>query len=64
MPLLKGSSPETVAKNVRELVRVGHPQKQAEAIALRLAGAGKEGAGAGKAPQDHPQEGQEPAQAK
>ena len=38
MPLLKGSSPEARSKNIAELVRAGHPQKQAEAIAYRVAG--------------------------
>jgi hypothetical protein len=38
MPLKKGSSQETISENIAELVRAGHPQKQSEAIAYRVAG--------------------------
>jgi len=38
MPLKKGSSREAMSENIAELVRAGHPQKQAEAIAYRVAG--------------------------
>ena len=38
MPLEKGKSQETVSRNIAELVRSGHPQKQAEAIAYKEAG--------------------------
>mgnify|MGYP003351159406 CR=1 FL=1 len=41
MPLAKGSSKKTVAKNIREMIRSGHPQKQAVAAALRKAGKSK-----------------------
>ncbi len=34
MPLLHSSSREAVAKNIKEMVRSGHPQKQAVAAAL------------------------------
>ena len=34
MPLQKGHSPEVVSSNIKELVKAGHPQKQAIAIAL------------------------------
>jgi hypothetical protein len=37
MPLKKGSSKQTVAKNIKELVKSGRPQKQAVAIALNQA---------------------------
>jgi hypothetical protein len=40
MPLKKGSSAETISANIAELVRAGHPQKQAEAIAEREARGG------------------------
>lgn len=38
MPLRKGSSKEDISANIAELVRSGHPQKQAEAIAYNVAG--------------------------
>lgn len=37
MPLKEGSSPKTIGANVAELVRAGHPQKQAVAIAEKTA---------------------------
>jgi hypothetical protein len=38
MPLQKGSSKETISSNIAELVKAGHPQKQAVAIAYKEAG--------------------------
>jgi len=38
MPLKQGSSQEVISHNIAELVRAGHPQKQAEAIAYKEAG--------------------------
>ena len=38
MPLYKGKSAKTVSKNVSEMVKSGHPVKQAVAAALREAG--------------------------
>ena len=38
MPLKQGSSETDVSANIAELVRAGHPQQQAEAIAYRVAG--------------------------
>lgn len=41
MPLKKGSSKKVISENIRELIAAGHPQKQAIAIALRMAGKSK-----------------------
>jgi len=38
MPLKKGSSQKVVSQNIRAEVRAGRPQKQAVAIAMRVAG--------------------------
>jgi hypothetical protein len=38
MPLKPGSSKETISENVAEMVKSGHPQKQAVAAAYRNAG--------------------------
>jgi hypothetical protein len=37
MPLSKGSSKETVSKNIRKMMREGYPQKQAVAASLNQA---------------------------
>lgn len=41
MPLLKGSSKETVSKNIKKMMEEGYPQKQAVAAALTSARGGK-----------------------
>lgn len=40
MPLQSGSSHEVISANIAELVKAGHPQKQAAAIAYKKAGRG------------------------
>jgi hypothetical protein len=41
MPLHKGSSKETVSKNIKEMMEAGYPQKQAVAASLSAAGKSK-----------------------
>jgi len=41
MPLMKGSSKKAISHNIGELVHSGRPQKQAIAIAMRVAGKSK-----------------------
>ena len=38
MPLKKGSSKKVISKNIAEMVREGHPVKQAAAASYRKAG--------------------------
>lgn len=38
MPLKKGKSDKIVNSNIREMVKAGHPVKQAVAAAMRVAG--------------------------
>ena len=37
MPLKKGSSKKTIGKNISEMIRAGHPKKQAVAAAMSTA---------------------------
>ena len=41
MPLEKGSSEETISRNISELRSSGHPEKQSIAIAMKEAGKSK-----------------------
>jgi hypothetical protein len=41
MPLKKGSSKETISKNIAEMIKAGHPKAQAIAAAYSNAGKSK-----------------------
>lgn len=41
MPLKKGKGQRVISSNIAELVKAGHPQKQAVAISMKLAGKSK-----------------------
>lgn len=43
MPLKKGKSKKAISQNIRTEVAAGRPQKQAVAIAMRVAGKPKPG---------------------
>lgn len=48
MPLKPGTSDTVVSMNIAEMMKSGHPQKQAVAAALRNAGRSNKGYGIGK----------------
>jgi hypothetical protein len=43
MPLKSGKSSKVVSSNIREMIKAGHPQKQAVAASLSKAGKSNKG---------------------
>jgi hypothetical protein len=41
MPLKPGGSKKVISSNIREMVKAGHPQKQAVAASMKKAGKSK-----------------------
>ena len=41
MPLKKGKSKKVISNNISEMIKSGHPQKQAIAASLKMAGKNK-----------------------
>jgi len=54
MPLMKGTSPDVISENIREMVNAGHPQDQAVAASYRMAGKGRKKKKKHKAPMPPP----------
>lgn len=48
MPLSKGKGKKSISKNIRTEMHAGKPQKQAIAIAMRVAGKSRGKKGSGK----------------
>jgi ribosomal protein L12E/L44/L45/RPP1/RPP2 len=41
MPLLTGKTKKVIGQNISEMIKAGHPQAQAVAAAMRMAGKSK-----------------------
>jgi hypothetical protein len=53
MPLKKGSGKSVVSDNIREMIKAGHPQKQAVAASLNSAGKGRPNKPKGRKPRSY-----------